>query len=136
MQLKNFVATLRQIKTIILPYLIVLPLLQFSIDAHATHFMGGELTTTRLDSQKIGIVLRLYEDCNGAFTFNNTQTIDIESYFCGLNTSITANLISLEDITPVCSTDSSSCNTLNGSLGIREYIYYTEYSFFSNSKFL
>lgn len=75
--------------------LIVLSL--FSYGAFATHMLGGELTWKKTANGQYIFELRLYKDCGaGTAGFGPTQTIT------GPNGTITLNLVSQVDISPIC----------------------------------
>ncbi len=131
MSATHFVNVSRIRQIVLYLVLSILVFFQSITVGHATHIMGGELTYTQLANQKIGIGMRIYEDCTGALSFGagSSANIDIISSDCSFNATTTIDFIQLNDITPICSTDSTACASPNGLIGVREYIFYGEYDF-------
>jgi hypothetical protein len=65
----------------------------------ASHLMGGEITWTCQGGGQYIFTMKLYRDCNGS-TVAPVVNIDVANYTPA--TSITLNLISQTDISPVC----------------------------------
>ncbi|TND05360.1 MAG: hypothetical protein FD123_3653 [Bacteroidetes bacterium] len=94
-----------------------------SVNAIASHLMGGEITWTCQGSGQFIFKMKLYRDCNGipgpaSATLNvfNHPTI----------TQIAMNLLSQSDISPVCngSGPTITCATPNGNPGaVEEFVY-------------
>lgn len=96
---------------------------------YGTHIMGGEMTYQYISGDSFLVTLILYRDCSpGAATLGTTASLSVKSIGC-MNTSVTANLVSGSgnDITPVCSSISSPCNSSQSGLplGIEQYVYTT-----------
>ncbi|MDF2437043.1 MAG: hypothetical protein K0Q95_1419 [Bacteroidota bacterium] len=79
--------------------LLIFGFLLFINRADASHLMGGEITWTCQGSGQYIFTMKLYRDCNGN-DFSSAVNLDV-SNFPGLTT-ITLNLISQIEISPVC----------------------------------
>jgi hypothetical protein len=71
----------------------------FFTKAEASHLMGGEITWECQGGGQYIFTMKLYRDCNGA-TVSPLVSLDITNYTP--TTTITLNLVSQNDISPVC----------------------------------
>jgi hypothetical protein len=69
--------------------------------AEASHLMGGEITWDCQGSGQYIFTMKLYRDCNGA-AVSPVVNLEVANYTPAL--SITMNLISQTDVSPVCNT--------------------------------
>ena len=67
--------------------------------AEASHLMGGEITWDCQGGGQYIFTMKLYRDCNGA-TVSPVVNVEVANYSSAL--SITLNLVSQTDISPVC----------------------------------
>lgn len=91
----------------------------FVKNAHATHFLGADITYSCIGPNLYGVTLTIYRDCDGA-TIGTQETINFSSS-CG-NGNLIVNRTSFGDITPLCPTAVSSCNGGNN-YGVEEYVF-------------
>lgn len=91
-----------------------------SINARASHIMGGNISYECLGNGNYVFQLVFYRDCNGAQVNTNSQTIRVWNH--QTLTSITVPYVSTQDISPagtsVFSDMCYDCNTPNGNIGI------------------
>jgi hypothetical protein len=78
--------------------------------AIASHLMGGEITWDCQGGGQYVFTMKLYRDCNGA-TVPSTVSLDVANYLPA--TSITLNLVSQTDISPVCNSAGPSITCAN-----------------------
>ncbi len=95
-------------------------LFTLSFNASASHYSGAELTYSCIGPNQYRITLNIYRDCNG-ISLDNTHLVNYSSASCGVNASITLNLVSTTDITPLCPSAASACGGGGGTLGV-EYV--------------
>ncbi|MFT6280502.1 MAG: gliding motility-associated-like protein [Salibacteraceae bacterium] len=108
---KNFISKgihLLRTQTIVPFSILAFFLLATSLSVQASHYSGGEITYTSTGPNQYLVTLKVYRDCNG-ISFGTTQLLNYSSANCGVNSSLTLNLQSTEDITPLCSTATSAC---------------------------
>jgi hypothetical protein len=89
----------------------------------ATHSMGADLTYQCLGGNTYKIKLSFYRDCIGN-TAPTYVDIEVSSDNCGYYLWLTAYPVANtgQEITPICSADSTTCN--DGTFtGIQEYVY-------------
>ncbi|HMN05534.1 MAG TPA: gliding motility-associated C-terminal domain-containing protein [Flavobacteriales bacterium] len=107
--------------------LVVLPLLFWQGEAHATHAMGGELTYTCLGNNRWEVTLNFYRDCNGVAAptnCNNGLEFRVRSATCGANfTQCFSNNPTVSIITPICPSETDRCVSTSGTYGVEKYTY-------------
>jgi len=92
-----------------------------SYDAQATHSMGMDLTYECLGGDTFQITLAFYRDCAG-INAPGSPEVNISSVSCGQNFVEILNLVSVKEISPICTTYQTVCS--GGSYpGTEEYIY-------------
>ena len=101
--------------------LFCLLLIGLSFSANASHYSGGELTYTYAGPNQYLVKLTIYRDCNGV-SVGSTQVVNYTSAACGVNASITLNLVSTTEVTPLCPSAPSACGG-GGNLGIQLIIF-------------
>ncbi|MBW8051306.1 MAG: PKD domain-containing protein [Cytophagales bacterium] len=90
-------------------------------DAQATHSMGMDLTYECLGADTFQITLAFYRDCAG-INAPGSPGVNISSVSCGQNFVESLSLVSVKEITPICTTYQTVCS--GGSYpGAEEYIY-------------
>ncbi len=85
------------IKTLAIMGLIILGCLQ---NAHASHYMGGEITWKQLAKDSYEVEMILYRDCNGTSTSTSSLTWIGGSATGTFNVNIQTSAI--KEITPTC----------------------------------
>lgn len=81
----------------------------FSINTtSASHLMGGEITYEWKSGHNYDVTLRLYRDCQGV-ALPTSATIQYTSS-CFQGGSFSLSQISVKDIAPICSQDTSTCS--------------------------
>lgn len=96
--------------------------LAFLPKARATHQVGAEITYKCIGKDSFEVTLTLYRDCNG-INLPSTESVKISSNGA-LLTSVNVNLVSTKDITPVCPTTLSRCQSSSGFIfGIQKFVY-------------
>ena len=96
----------------------------FSFTAFATHGQNARITYKCIGANTYEVTLELYRDCNGV-DLGGSASVSY-SATCGngnISNSITLFRISEEDITPLCSSQPSSCDNGSGPLGIEKHTY-------------
>lgn len=89
--------------------------------AMASHLMGGEITWKCLPTGQFQFYMKLYRDCNGV-TALTTATINVYNH--PTLTSITMNLLTQTDISPVCNGAGPTITCAGGGQGAtEEYVY-------------
>ena len=99
-------------------------------EANATHAKGVDVSYVCLGPTASGmqyaLTLNIYRDCNGIGLPNN-QTISYTGTSISTGNpctgSVSSSRQSIEDITPNCSTQQSSCGGGNGSFGVEKHTY-------------
>jgi hypothetical protein len=95
----------------------------FSIDLHASHLLGSEITYECIGPNRYRVRMTVYRDCAG-ISAESSQTLRYSSAQCGVNTTITLNRVgSPVDITPLCPSQVSRCQSSSGPFGFQEVIY-------------
>ncbi len=95
--------------------------LNFSFFSNASHVAGGEITFSCIGPNQYQVNLTFYRDCNGIAS-SASEVINYRSAACGVNASLTLNLQSTVDITPLCPSAASACGG-GGTLGIQKIVY-------------
>lgn len=92
--------------------------LLLSIQAKATHVVGGEITWESLGNHKYRILANIYRDCNGVALSNSNIQFDNTLLQAGTQTMSFGR-----DITPACPTAGSRCDSSSSSFqyGIELY---------------
>lgn len=103
-------------------FLTLLFLILFSSSIFASHEAGGEITYTCVGPNQYAVTLTLYRDCSG-ISAATTYPLNYRSANCGVNATISLNLQSTTDITPLCPSASSLCNGGSGLIGFERSIY-------------
>lgn len=93
-----------------------------SMLAMASHYSGGEITYEYIGPNQYLVTLQVYRDCNG-IAVGTTHVVNYSSATCGVNASITLNLQSTTDITPLCPSAASACGGGGGSIGIESLVF-------------
>lgn len=95
----------------------------FAPSAHASHYLGSEISYSCIGGNQYEFRLTAYTDCS-AITNPLTLNINLNDG-CGNTSSLALNLLAgyPMDITPLCSTSPSSCNGGSGSIGFAKYVY-------------
>ena len=103
--------------------LILLVFLSFGV--RASHIMGGEITweclKTGVNTGSYIFTLKVYRDCNGITVSTFAQTITVWGH--PTVTSITADFISQQDVSPICdpiNSGNQQYSCANGDLGAVE----------------
>lgn len=104
-----------------------------TLSSKATHLMGGEITWDCQGGGQYIFTLKLYRDCNGALP---PGLLNLNVFNHPTVSSITVNLVSQNDISPVCNTSGPaiSCSLAESQTGwpssstpilgaVKEYIY-------------
>lgn len=99
----------------------VLFIVTLGFTANASHYSGGNITYTNIGPNKYKVTLTVYRDCNG-IEFGSTQIVNYSSAACGVSGSLTVNLQSVTDITPLCPSATSACAG-GGAIGIEMQIF-------------
>ena len=99
--------------------LIFLLLTTLSINASATHLLGGEISWECKSNGKFQFTLVLYRDCGGTSLPTTTQTLSTNA-----GVTINCNYISSEEIVTSCYTGSSSCSGATAGTGMVEKAIY------------
>ena len=110
---------------ILLPFAIkfrIFLLLLISFSANASHFSGANLTYEYIGPNQYLVTLEIFRDCEG-ISAGATQVVNYSSASCGVNASLTVNLQSTTDITPLCPSVSSACGGGTGPLGVEHLVY-------------
>lgn len=82
----------------------------------AAHILGGELSHEYIGNNQYIVTAKLYRDCNGIAA---PTSISITG-----NVPFSAAMISVSDVTPVCSTEPTVCSGVTGAVyGIELYVY-------------
>ncbi len=110
--------SVNQVKYRILSMLFVFSFISAS---YASHVAGGEISYACIGPNQYQVTLSFYRDCNG-ISANSTEVINYRSTACGVNASLSLNLISITDITPLCPSVSSACGG-GGALGVERMVY-------------
>jgi hypothetical protein len=95
-----------------------------SFELHASHLAGADLTYQSLGNGTYLVTYTLYRDCFG-ITAPTTAFLSVASTSCGQavqNVTMTLSPGSGNEITPSCSTSTSTCNG-GSAAGIEEYVY-------------
>jgi hypothetical protein len=96
----------------------------FENSAKASHVMGGDISWECIGPNQYRISLTVYRDCNGIQYSLTSQTITYRA--CGaaaVSVSLTRVAGYPIDITPLCSTEPSRCNTTAGTFGVQAILY-------------
>lgn len=88
--------------------------------SYASHVMGSELTYTCVAPNQYEITLRVFRDCNG---ISMPTSFSVAYSGCGNSGSVSVSLQGSSDITPVCSSQTSSCSGGSSPVGVEEYLY-------------
>jgi hypothetical protein len=91
-------------------------------NAYSSHLSGGEISYTCVGVNQYEVTLKLFRDCDGV-DLNDNEILSWNSVSCGASGSISLDRESMEDITPICVSEESSCGTGTGSDGIELHIY-------------
>jgi hypothetical protein len=89
--------------------------------AHASHFMGFDLTYSCIGPNQYRIVLKAYRDCRG-ISMPGTFSVNYRSASCGVNATITLARTGFSDITPLCPSQTSACGG-SGAYGVELHTY-------------
>ena len=107
----------------------ILTLLFFSIINSqmllGTHIIGGEVSHEYIGNHNYIVELKVYRDCSGIVMTSPYSEIDIRRIdYYGDNMTIIPDLISVADVTGVCSVEPTICaGVSNATYGIEEYLY-------------
>jgi hypothetical protein len=99
-----------------------LMLLLFSYQANATHMMGADMVFKCLGNGKFEVTVKVYRDCQGVSLSNSPITI-FPLNCSGSSFNKTLTLVSVIDITPVCSSVQSRCVGGSYQYGIEEHTF-------------
>lgn len=100
---------------------IIVSLITIHQKAFATHAAGAQLTVEHVSGNTYNVSYIFYRDCAGVSAPNNV-TIDVNSFNCGISTTLTLDNTSTTEITHACASAVSTCN--GGTVtGIQKYIY-------------
>lgn len=89
----------------------------------ATHLMGADISYECIAPGQYKIRLQLYRDCKGV-AIGTSQILSYSSAQCGVNSTITLQVVSVTDITPVCQQNQSQTACAGGTLyGVEKHIY-------------
>jgi hypothetical protein len=87
----------------------------------AAHILGGELSHEYIGNNEYIVTAKLYRDCNGIAA---PSSITIRREYPGVYQDIQIQMISVDDITPVCPTEPTVCSGVTGAVhGIEQYVY-------------
>ncbi len=103
---------------LLIAFVTLISILTLSNSTFASHAAGAELTYECLGGNQYLIRLKFYRDCGG-ITPSNTS-IDYDG--CGGSGTLSTTQVSLVEVTPLCPTATSDCNS--GTVtGYTEYVY-------------
>lgn len=108
----------------LLPLLVTFISLLINInETHATHLMGADISYECISPGQYRIKLQLYRDCKGV-SIGTAQTLAYSSAQCGVTSTITLQVVSVTDITPVCQQNQSNTACAGGTLyGVEKHVY-------------
>lgn len=91
--------------------------------AWASHMVGGSIHYRCLGFGQYELSIVHFRDCSG-IPMPATRIINYQSPSCGLNGAFVLPLVSVQEVTPVCSqfAASTTCNG-GGFMGVQEYVY-------------
>ncbi|MBS4027713.1 MAG: PKD domain-containing protein [Ignavibacteriales bacterium] len=92
----------------------------FYYEVRADHFFGGQITYEYLGGDNYKLSVRAYRDCKGV-EYYGYGYLQVEPPLNGLQT-IVLEHISVSDITNVCSSESTSCQSVVHPYGVEEWL--------------
>lgn len=110
-------------KTLIITIGVII-LLFASFSAKADHATAGNITYKCVGKDSFEVTLTFYRDCNANIDLPSTASIKVQSGSTLLKT-LTVNLQSKTDVTPICDTSLSRCakSTSSVPFGFKKFIY-------------
>ncbi len=114
---KNYRIFMIKIKKLLMVLLVTLAFMDVSIDASASHLVGGQITYTWLTGTTYRVRYTLYRDCSGI-----AAPLSVTLTTAPAITAVTLSRISFSDVSLLCPGQVSRCN--GGTVaGIEEHIY-------------
>lgn len=113
-------------------FLGVLTSLLFTLQANASHIMGGDLSYSWLGGNTYRFELNLYRDCSG-ISAPTSVSLSVVSQSCSLGDTIIMNPVSGTgtEITPVCPGIVTTCNG-GTAMGVQRHTYEVTYTLQGN----
>lgn len=101
--------------------IMLLACLLFTFNVQATHGIGGEIIVEHIVQNTYRVKLSLYRDCGG-ISLLATQNINVSHP--NFNTTMTLNRTAINDISSVCASQVTNCNSSSSTIsGVEEHVY-------------